>query len=148
VFGALSDRIGRRNIMVAGFVLAAVSYWPVFNAFGTYRDHPLILTGFVFYLALLVTMVYGPIAAFLVELFPARIRYTSMSVPYHIGNGVFGGGVPFIGGLIATFTGVATAGLIYPISVAAVGIVVATVGLPAWTHKIKIWSEVGISHEK
>ena len=47
-------------------------------------------------MVILVTMVYGPIAAFLVELFPARIRYTSMSLPYHVGNGVFGGGVPFI----------------------------------------------------
>ena len=79
----------------------------------------MILTVLVFYLALLVTMVYGPIAAFLVEIFPARIRYTSMSLPYHVGNGVFGGGVPFIGGLITTSTGVALSGLIYPLSVAA-----------------------------
>ena len=57
-------------------------------------------------------MVYGPIAAFLVELFPARIRYSSMSMPYHIGNGWFGGGVPFIGTAIRDFTGIALGGLI------------------------------------
>ena len=147
-FGALSDRIGRRKIMVTGFALAALSYWPVFTAFGTYKDDVFTLTVLVFYLALLVTMVYGPIAAFLVELFPARIRYTSMSVPYHIGNGVFGGGVPFIGGLITTLTGIATAGLIYPISIAALGVVVACAGLPSWTHGIRIWSEVGRTHEE
>src|SRR5690606_12376286 len=58
--------------------------------------------GLVFLLILYVTMVYGPIAAFLVELFPTKIRYTSMSLPYHIGNGVFGGLVPFIGVLLTT----------------------------------------------
>jgi MFS family permease len=140
--GALSDRIGRRNLMVFGFALAVVSYWPVFTWFTTFKDSPIILTLMVFYLALLVTLVYGPIAAFLVELFPARIRYTSMSLPYHVGNGVFGGGVPFIGGLITASTGAALAGLIYPISVAAIGIVVALAGLPARTHEIRIWDEV------
>src|SRR5215472_2640422 len=93
VFGALSDRIGRRNIMTLGFALAVVTYWPVFTWLGTFRDNPVMLTLLVFYLVILVTMVYGPIAAFLVELFPARIRYSSMSMPYHIGNGWFGGGV-------------------------------------------------------
>ena len=142
VFGALSDRVGRRNVMVTGFVLAALSYWPVFTWFTTFKDNLVVLTAMVFYLALLVTLVYGPIAAFLVELFPARIRYTSMSLPYHIGNGVFGGGVPFIGGIITTMTGVALAGLIYPISVVVIGVVVACVGLGANTHKTKIWTEV------
>ena len=142
--GGLSDRIGRRNIMVAGFVLAAVSYWPVFSAFTTFKDSPVVLTALVFYLALMVTLVYGPIAAFLVELFPARIRYTSMSIPYHIGNGVFGGGVPFIGGLITSATGVALSGLYYPISVAVLGTLVALVGLPSRTHQTKIWNEVEV----
>ena len=142
VFGALSDRIGRRNIMVTGFLLAIVSYWPAFTWFSSLKDSPVILTLLVFYLALLVTMVYGPIAAFLVEIFPARIRYTSMSLPYHVGNGVFGGGVPFIGGLITTATGVALSGLIYPISIAAIGVVVALAGLNSRTHETKIWSEV------
>jgi len=145
VFGSLSDRVGRRNLMVLGFVLAAISYWPVFTWFTLFKDNVLALTVLVLYLALLVTLVYGPIAAFLVELFPARIRYTSMSVPYHVGNGVFGGGVPFIGGLITTATGVALSGLVYPISVAVLGTVVALVGLPARTHETKIWQEVGKS---
>jgi MFS family permease len=142
VFGSLSDRIGRRNIMVLGFVLAAASYWPVFSWFTTFRDSPVIITALVFYLALLVTLVYGPIAAFLVEMFPARIRYSSMSLPYHVGNGVFGGGVPFIGGLITATTGVALSGLIYPIAVASLGVVVALTGLGAKTHHTKIWDEI------
>src|ERR1700680_2799167 len=105
VFGALSDRIGRRNIMTFGFALAVISYWPVFTWLGTYKDNPVILTVLVFYMVILVTMVYGPIAAFLVELFPARIRYTSMSLPYHVGNGVFGGLVPAAGTSVAPLTG-------------------------------------------
>jgi MFS family permease len=100
-FGALSDRIGRRNIMSLGFALAVISYWPVFTWLGTFKDNPVVLTILVFYMVILVTMVYGPIAAFLVELFPARIRYTSMSLPYHVGNGVFGGLVPAAGASIA-----------------------------------------------
>lgn len=71
-------------------------------------------------MVLFVTMVYGPIAAFLVEMFPTRIRYTSMSLPYHIGNGVFGGLVPFIATLITTIPGTNyLSGLWYPIGVAA-----------------------------
>ena len=75
-------------------------------------------------MVILVTMVYGPIAAFLVELFPARIRYTSMSLPYHVGNGVFGGLVPAAGASIAAVTGVALSGLFYPMAIAAIGVVV------------------------
>lgn len=76
---------------------------------------------------LYVTMVYGPIAAFLVELFPTRIRYTSMSLPYHIGNGVFGGMVPFIGQLMIERTGISLAGLWYPMAICVVTIVVGIV---------------------
>jgi hypothetical protein len=75
-------------------------------------------------LVLYVTMVYGPIAAFLVELFPTRIRYTSMSLPYHIGNGWFGGFLPLIAASIVVFTGDIYAGLWYPISVAVMSLVV------------------------
>jgi MFS family permease len=84
----------------------------------------------VFVQILYVTMVYGPIAAFLVELFPTRIRYTSMSLPYHIGNGVFGGLVPFIATLMSSFPGSNyLSGLWYPIGVAAVCLVIGSIYL-------------------
>ncbi len=143
VFGALSDKIGRRNIMTLGFALAVISYWPVFSWFTTFRDNPVVLTILVFYLVILVTMVYGPIAAFLVELFPARIRYTSMSLPYHIGNGVFGGLVPAAGASVAAITGVALGGLLYPMGIAALGVVVSLAFIREPTHQVRIWQEVG-----
>jgi MFS family permease len=143
VFGALSDRVGRRNIMMAGFLLAVISYWPVFTWFAAYKDNPVILTILVFYLVILVTMVYGPIAAFLVELFPARIRYTSMSLPYHVGNGVFGGLVPAAGASIAAMTGVALGGLLYPMAIAGLGVIVSLVFMREPTHHVEIWKEVG-----
>lgn len=84
----------------------------------------------VWVMIIFVTMVYGPIAAFLVELFPTKIRYTSMSLPYHIGNGVFGGLVPFIATLITTFKGsTPLSGLWYPIGVAAVCFVIGAIYL-------------------
>ncbi len=90
----------------------------------------------VFVQIIFVTMVYGPMAAFLVELFPTKIRYTSMSLPYHIGNGVFGGLVPFLGTLIVEFTKTAQnpggdplAGLWYPIGVAALCLIIGTIYL-------------------
>src|SRR6266849_5137964 len=143
VFGALSDRIGRRNIMTLGFALAVVTYWPVFTWMGTYKDNPVVLFILVLYLVILVTMVYGPIAAFLVERFPAKIRYSSMSMPYHIGNGWFGGGVPAIGTAIVQTTGIALGGLIYPMVVSAIGVVVSLAFIREPTHKVKIWDEVG-----
>jgi MFS family permease len=143
IFGALSDRIGRRGIMTTGFALAVITYWPVFTWLGTFKDNPTALFFLVLYLVILVTMVYGPIAAFLVELFPARIRYSSMSMPYHIGNGWFGGGVPAIGTAIVQTTGIALGGLIYPIVVSAIGVVVSLAFIREPTHKIKIWEEVG-----
>jgi len=141
-FGWLSDKIGRRYIMSAGFALAVITYWPVFTGFGAVKNSPVILTLLVLYLVILVTMVYGPIAAFLVELFPARIRYSSMSMPYHIGNGWFGGGVPFIGTLLTGATGIALAGLFYPMLIAAIGVVVSLGFLREPTHRIRIWDEV------
>jgi MFS family permease len=84
--------------------------------------------GWIFVLILYVTMVYGPIAAFLVELFPTRIRYTSMSLPYHIGNGVFGGLTPFIATLLTTiYVDDTLSGLWYPIVIAAVCVVIGMV---------------------
>ncbi len=79
----------------------------------------------IWVMIIFVTMVYGPVAAFLVELFPTKIRYTSMSLPYHIGNGVFGGLVPFIATLLSTtFTKDPLVGLWYPIGVAALCFVI------------------------
>jgi len=78
-----------------------------------------------------VTMVYGPIAAFLVELFPTEIRYTSMSLPYHIGNGVFGGLTPFIAVLLTTISGNKFSGLWYPIIVTAVCLIIGAFYIPA-----------------
>lgn len=84
----------------------------------------------IFFQILLVTMVYGPIAAFLVELFPTKIRYTSMSLPYHVGNGVFGGLVPFIATLIASFSGsTPLSGLWYPIGIASLSFVIGAIYL-------------------
>lgn len=89
-----------------------------------------LFVGLVFFQILLVTMVYGPIAAFLVELFPTKIRYTSMSLPYHVGNGVFGGLVPFVATLIASFSGsTPLAGLWYPIGIAALSFIIGAVYL-------------------
>lgn len=142
-WGWLSDFIGRRWIMTAGFLLAALTYWPVFTWLGEFKDNPAMLTLLVWYMVILVTMVYGPIAAFLIELFPAKIRYSSMSLPYHVGNGVFGGGVPFIATYLATsFTGIPLIGLAYPIAVASIGVVVSTLGLKHETKDVKIWDEV------
>ena len=132
VFGALSDRVGRKPVMMAGNLAAALFTIPVFAlmwrstpAGGSYN--PYVLTACVFVLVLFVTMVYGPIAAFLVESFPARVRYTSVSLPYHVGNGYFGGFLPFIATAVAAYATLNPgafpvearyAGLIYPVVVA------------------------------
>jgi MFS family permease len=92
-------------------------------------DAPVVV-GLLAVLMLYVTMVYGPIAAFLVELFPARIRYTSMSLPYHIGNGWFGGFLPLIAASIVVFTGDIYAGLWYPIAIALMSLLVGWLALP------------------
>jgi MFS family permease len=203
VFGALSDRIGRKWIMMTGMFLGIICYRPIYQHFldmtsdknkvevmaerkvervasilpnnadsliktttikhfedgalfkEVKSDTMYVATGkmavkpvvkmektvgggnywmfifLIFIQVLFVTMVYGPIAAFLVELFPTRIRYTSMSLPYHIGNGVFGGLVPFISTLIIEYTktpenpgGTPLAGLWYPIAVASICFVI------------------------
>ena len=203
VFGALSDRWGRKWIMMLGMLLGVLTYRPIYQVFldktevaahidqatttGNIIVHKELLsttgdslvitskvmqlsTGLIFkqtntdtltattatmrqgkpvfsekrlasgdyWLFVLlvfiqiiyVTMVYGPIAAFLVELFPTRIRYTSMSLPYHIGNGVFGGLVPFIATLITSFKGsTPLSGLWYPIGVAAVCFIIGSLYL-------------------
>jgi len=96
----------------------------------------------IFIQVLYVTLVYGPIAAYLIEAFPAKIRYTSLSLPYHIGNGVFGGLLPLIGLSIVAETGNIYAGLYYPMGVAAVTFVVGSLLLKE-THGNRIWDEAG-----
>lgn len=208
-FGSLSDRIGRKKIILWGCVVAAVCYLPIYMAMYRLGDPerftpvaatPAISTSsdseakttttvtitqyeeatvsrteivgppeegkvepkvtkkmevrpsgeLMFLLSLLVfvqlvfvTMVYGPIAAFLVELFPTKIRYTSMSVPYHIGNGVFGGLTPLIGKALETSTGNIYAGLTYPIAIALLTALIG--GLFIRERKdVKMWEEEGI----
>ncbi|HYE13990.1 MAG TPA: hypothetical protein VD968_06075, partial [Pyrinomonadaceae bacterium] len=95
----------------------------------------------VFVQVVFVTMVYGPIAAYLVEAFPAKIRYTALSLPYHIGNGVFGGLLPLVGLYVVASTGNIYAGLYYPIAVASLTFVVGSLLLKE-THSTLIWREL------
>jgi hypothetical protein len=89
-----------------------------------------------------VTMVYGPIAAFLVEYFPAKIRYTSLSIPYHIGNGWFGGFLPLIAASLLASTGNLYAGLIYPIAIALLTVIIGGLFIRE-SRLVRIWDEVG-----
>ena len=118
-FGWLSDRIGRKVIILAGCLIAAISYVPIYQAMtaaaSVTKDPTGLITKadpntpllifLVWIQVIFVTMVYGPIAAFLVEYFRANVRYTSLSIPYHFGNGWFGGLLPllFTGLVGATF---------------------------------------------
>jgi MFS family permease len=167
LFGRLSDRIGRKPIILGGCLIAAISYFPIYNLM-TQFAHPqgafsgaagkfvgpdgttasvaqpeiLPLIALVWIQVVFVTMVYGPIAAFLVEFFPARIRYTSLSIPYHIGNGWFGGFLPLIAAALLTSTGNLYAGLIYPIAVAAMTVVIGGLWIRE-SRQVRIWDEVG-----
>ncbi|MFO7274074.1 MAG: MFS transporter [Bacillota bacterium] len=142
VFGSLSDLIGRKKIMMAGNLLAVLTYYPIYRAMAHFANplNPVMLTLLVFIQVLYVTMVYGPIAAFLVELFPAKIRYTSLSLPYHIGNGVFGGLVPTVATALVAATGNHYAGLFYPMAVAAMTFIVGSLFLKETNH-VQIWDE-------
>jgi len=142
-FGSLSDRIGRKKIMMAGNLLAALLYVPIYHAMKLYSNpvNAVALTALVFVQVVFVTMVYGPIAAFLVEAFPARIRYTSMSLPYHFGNGWFGGFLPIIATSLVARTGNIYAGLAFPIVVALITVVVGSLFLKD-QHNESIWAEV------
>jgi MFS family permease len=190
-FGALSDKIGRKWIIMAGLLLAVITYIPIYQAMqsvagsnvvtatsepdkvtgeiklipktadagGALINAPKVLpytnfsdlvsNGTVWRLILLifiqvvwVTMVYGPIAAYLVEAFPAKIRYTALSLPYHIGNGVFGGLLPLIGLWVIAQTGNIYAGLYYPMIIASITFVVGSLFLSE-SRDVKIWEEVG-----
>lgn len=186
VFGALSDKIGRKWIMMLGCLLAVVTYLPIYHAMhdaagsnivavkGTKaqatgatvlnpqtldatgnmvpaKEAPAPNKGKLIFLVwiqmIYVCMVYGPIAAYLVEAFPAKIRYTSLSLPYHIGNGVFGGLLPLIGLWTSAATGNLYAGLWYPMAVAGLTFVVGSLLLKD-TKGIKIWQEVAATASK
>ncbi|HEX9960332.1 MAG TPA: MFS transporter [Pyrinomonadaceae bacterium] len=190
VFGALSDKIGRKWIIMAGLLFAVISYIPIYSAMqssagsnvvtATSQTNPVtgaisltpqsrdaggnlvaapvvlpytsigdllsnrtawMLILLVFIQVIWVTMVYGPIAAYLVEAFPAKIRYTALSLPYHIGNGVFGGLLPLIGLSVIASTGNIYAGLYYPMIVASITFVVGSIFLRE-TRGHRIWEEV------
>ncbi|WP_137863972.1 MULTISPECIES: MFS transporter [unclassified Sphingomonas] len=125
--------IGRRKDLIAAFqkdlqaALTAAGY-PA-KADDARIDKPLVVA-ILFALVLLVTMVYGPIAAMLVELFPSRIRYTSMSLPYHLGNGWFGGFLPATAFAMVAATGDIYYGLWYPVVAAAATLIVGLLLLP------------------
>jgi MFS family permease len=145
VFGALSDRYGRLKIMMAGNIIAALTYIPIYKAMMAATPDPknpnlLVLTLLTFIQVIYVTMVYGPIAAFLIEAFPAKIRYTSFSLPYHLGNGWFGGTVPLIGAFLVTETGNKLAGVWFPIAIALMTFFVGTFVLRE-SHRTSIWQE-------
>ena len=142
LFGWLSDIIGRKPVILGGMLLAAITYYPLYQWLGSvtqpgHVNMPVAIL-IVAILVCYVGMVYGPIGAFLAEFFPARIRYTSVSVPYHIGNGWGGGLVPFITTAAFTATGSLAYALIYPIAVPAVCLVLSLFLMPE-TRKMKIW---------
>jgi MFS family permease len=148
VFGALSDRIGRKKIIMTGCLLAAATYIPIYHAMSAAAE-PLnfgMLVALIFVQVLYVTMVYGPIAAFLVETFPARIRYTSLSLPYHFGNGWFGGFTPVIATSIVAVTGNRYAGLWFPIGVSLLTVAVGG-ALLRETHQNRIWEELDMESD-
>jgi MFS family permease len=182
VFGSLSDRIGRKKLMMAALLLSVVAYIPIYKAMqqaagnnvvtvssvkdkvtGAIKLTPLtedaatgklvpakeavnanqpMLMFLVWVQVIFVCMIYGPIAAYLVEAFPAKVRYTSVSLPYHIGNGVFGGLLPLIGLGLCASTGNIYAGLYYPMGVASLTFLFGIFMLKE-THGTLIWNEVG-----
>jgi MFS family permease len=144
-FGWLSDIIGRKPVILGGMLLAAITYYPLYLWLGTVTqpgniNYP-IAVFIIFILVCYVGMVYGPVGAFLAEYFPGRIRYTSVSVPYHIGNGWGGGLVPFITSAAFAATGSIGYALIYPIAVPAVCFVLCLFLMPE-TRKISIWQPI------
>ncbi|THK34576.1 MFS transporter [Ensifer sp. MPMI2T] len=142
LFGWLSDIIGRKPVILGGMLLAAVTYYPLYLWLGTVTqpdniNYPTAIF-IIFILVCYVGMVYGPVGAFLAEYFPGRIRYTSVSVPYHIGNGWGGGLVPFVTSAAFAATGSIGYALIYPIVVPAICFVLAVFLMPE-TRQVSIW---------
>jgi MFS family permease len=131
LWGALSDKVGRKPIVMTGCLLGVVGFWPIYHGLVIAAEAK--NTGLLFTLVLLQmsfgTMTYGPLAAWLVELFPTRIRYTALSLPYHLGIGVLGGLTPFVATKLVAETGNVYAGLWYPIGFAALAFLIGTLFL-------------------
>jgi len=181
LFAALSDRVGRKWMMMAACLLGIVTWFPIYRGMQRAAGNHVVSVGstrnpvtgaitlspmamdpltlqlvpaveapnpdiprlvwLVFAQLFVFTMIYAPLAAYLVEAFPARIRYTSLSLPYHIGNGIFGGLLPVIGLSVCAATGNIFAGLYYPLAVCAVTLVVGSIFLRE-THATRIWDEI------
>ena len=142
-WGWLSDRVGRKPIILAGMLLASLTYYPIYLALGSVAkagaiDYPKAIA-LVAVLVNYVGMTYGPIAAFLAEFFPARIRYTSVSVPYHIGNGWGGGLVPIITTSAYVSKGSLSWALAYPIALPLLMFLIALFLMPE-TRRMKVWA--------
>lgn len=131
-------------IAAAGYPLVAADNTTVAKAetfFDIFTGQKLTIIAILTYLIVLVTMVYGPIAAMLVELFPTRIRYSGLSLPYHIGNGWFGGLMPATAFAISAQTGSVYGGLWYPIVIALMTVVIGVIFVPNGTHKKDIFAD-------
>ena len=126
IVGSLSDRLGRKRTMLAGHLYAVVTLYPIYRAMVANADpvRPGMLTVLVFLQMIALVLAYTPLAAFLVEAFPARIRYTSISLPYNLGNGWFGGFLPLIATELVAVTGSRLGWLAYPIGLSVVTIIV------------------------
>ena len=131
-------------IKAAGYPLVAADNTTVAKAenfIDIFTAQKLTIIAILTYLIILVTMVYGPIAAMLVELFPTRIRYSGLSLPYHIGNGWFGGLMPATAFAISAQTGSVYGGLWYPIVIALMTVVIGMLFVPGGTHKKDIFAD-------
>jgi hypothetical protein len=131
-------------IKAAGYPLVAAENTSIAKAahfFDIFKAQNLTIIAILTYLIVLVTMVYGPIAAMLVELFPTRIRYSGLSLPYHIGNGWFGGLMPATAFAISAQSGNVYGGLWYPIVIAMVTVVIGALLVPGGTHKKDIFAD-------
>jgi MFS family permease len=142
-FGWLSDHVGRRKLMVSGLLLAAVFYLPIYMAMKFFSSpvNPYALCFLVWLQLLFNAMVVGPLMAFLTESFPAKVRTTSVTIPFNIGNGIIGGFMPFIALWLSGLTGNPFLGLAYPIGMALVTAVVNLTCLKE-TSGTRIWDEV------